>query len=131
MSGKRDVRKGRRDSYRLVYQHFAGLIDAGELLPGDKLPTTPEIEKQHDISHATVTKVMRLLRQDLYVRSSPQGVFVNLARHQRLYQHLCDVLNSLEEMGEQLRTEEFEGHACIGGRNGIARQDPETRRWET
>lgn len=113
-----------------VYDYYASLIDSGKLKPGDRLPTYPQLEEQHGVSHATALAAIRALKADRYVRTSTAGMSVDLAGNARLYQALCDALNALEDADQQLQVEEFAGLACIAGRDGGACWNPTTQRWE-
>lgn len=121
---------GKPDKRRTVFEYYARLIDAGTLLPGDRLPIYSEIERQHGISHVTAVSVIRGLKENLYVRTSTAGIVVHMRGPSRLYQLLCNALNALEDAGEQLQVEESAGMACIAGKSGGAHWNPETKRWE-
>ncbi len=47
--------------YHQLFKHFEGLILAGELVPGDMLPTEMEFSRQLGISRMTVRRVIREL----------------------------------------------------------------------
>lgn len=132
MSGEKGARrKGRPRAYLDVYRHFADLIDSGQLKPGDRLPRTWEIEEQHSVSHATASKAIRLLKEEGYVRSSTQGVFVHLMPHERLLHQLSEALNALEEAGQSPVLETNRNGSCIAGRSGAVCWSVRNGRWET
>lgn len=116
--------------YLGVLQHYAGLIDNGKLLPGDQLPTLPELTELHGISHLTATKVVRMLRDDDYVYTTTKGTFVYLTKQKRLFKKLCDALNELESDGQQLQLEDGESGWCVIGRDGGVCWDAEAAQWE-
>lgn len=116
--------------YLKVVRHYADLIDSGQLKPGDRLPTRPELQDEHGISNSTATKAINVLRQELYIRSSTRGTFVWLTRHDRLYQQLADLLNELEDGNQSLQFEEGQTGMCIAGRDGGVCWDPETQSWK-
>lgn len=121
----------RQSRYREVYEHFAALIDNGTMKPGDRLPTRPEIEKVWNVSHATATKAVCALRDDLYVRTNTSGTFVHLPHHDRVYQQLCNLLNVLEENGQDPHVMVSDGGIpVIHGRDGSVCWNPETEQWE-
>lgn len=118
-----------RGKFREVYRHYAALIDNGTMQPGDRLPTHADISRLWNISHATATKAVSALRDDLYVRTTTVGTFVHLPKHQRLYRRLCDILNELEAMGQAVQFEDG-GVPCIVGHDGGVCWNPEAGRWE-
>lgn len=124
-----DRRTGQRGVYAQVYNHYADLIDSGQLQPGDRMPTLHKVQSVWDISHVTAAKVMRLLRDDGYVRTSTQGTFVFLAKQDRLLKQLRDTLNALEEAGQDLQLEVGRNGSCILGRDGGVCWDNETETW--
>jgi DNA-binding transcriptional regulator YhcF (GntR family) len=57
--------------------HLRRLIEAGELKPGDRLPSRTEIRAQHSITQPTIERAQAILeREGLIVRRERQGVFV-------------------------------------------------------
>lgn len=42
--------------------HYRQRIQSGELKPGDKLPTVPEIQAQFDVSSKTVSRALGVLK---------------------------------------------------------------------
>lgn len=115
---------------QMVFDHFASLIDSGQLQPGDRLPVYGEIQEQFRISHVTAMRVIGALKEAHYVRTSTQGIFVYLGGPDRLYQLLCDALNTLQDAGQQLEIQEFASLPCIAGQDGGACWNPDTGRWE-
>jgi DNA-binding GntR family transcriptional regulator len=122
--------KGRRGVYREVYQHYADLIDSGQLSPGDRLPTSDAIARERGISHATAAKALQLLRDELYARTDYKGTYVFRSRTGRLLEQLSNVLNSLEDQDQLLQLESGEHGACIMGRDGGVCWNSLTQRWE-
>lgn len=123
-------RKGQRGVYEQVYNHYAQLIDGGQLQPDDRLPTSHELEQEWNISHATATKVIRLLRDNDYVYTSTQGTFVLLTQHDRLLKRLQDTLNALEAARQDIQLEVGKNGSCIMGRDGGVCWNSETEMWE-
>ena len=62
-------------------QHFEDVrrqIDAGELQPGDRLPSYADLHKSHGLSQATVERSHALLEKDGYIeRLARKGTFVS------------------------------------------------------
>lgn len=126
----RERRTGRWNAYMEPYTDFMRMIDSGRLKPGDQLPTYPVIEERYRISHATATKVIRLLRENDYVLSNTQGVFVKWTKTERLMHQLCIVLNALEEDQQDPQLEAGKGGMCIATRSGAVCWDPKREMWE-
>lgn len=97
--------------------------------PDEQLPTIKELTTLWDISYATATKTITALRDDLYVRTTSTGTYVYLARHERLYRQLCDVLNALEDLQQDPHVSSRDGVPDIYGKNGRVRWNPEAERW--
>ncbi|WP_241777660.1 GntR family transcriptional regulator, partial [Streptomyces sp. CT34] len=57
--------------YRRIVQEIRGRIDAGELAPGDRVPSTRRITREWGVAMATATKVLTALRQEGVVRTVP------------------------------------------------------------
>jgi DNA-binding transcriptional MocR family regulator len=81
MSHKFELSHLDRDSSTSITQqlvdHVAGLIDAGELEPGEKLPPTRELAAAARINHLTAARVYRRLAETGYVTASVgRGTFV-------------------------------------------------------
>lgn len=131
MSGEKESvrRKGRRNAYQDTYDEIARMIDSEELLPGDQLPTYPQLTVRYGISHATATKVIRMLKEHGYVESSTKGTFVLRSRREALLQQLADILNALEKDGQDPVFETDRNGACIVGRVGAVCWRPSTASW--
>lgn len=129
MGGEQVRRKGRRNAYREVYDEIARQIDSGQLAKGDQLPTYPQMEAQYNISHATATKVVRLLKEHGYVEGSTKGTFVLMPRSEWLLQQLADVLNALEEDKQAPQLEVDHGGSWIVSRVGAVGWKPRRSAW--
>lgn len=83
---KRDVNMnfgpvGQRSSkplYQVVEEHIRASIDSGELMPGDLIPSEPQLARQLDVSPGTVKKAIDNLvwEQRLY-RHQGKGTYVS------------------------------------------------------
>lgn len=132
MGGESDPKgQGRRYAYRELYEYFASRIDSGQAEPGTKLPTYPEIKEHWGVSHATVTKAIRLLRENGYVRSTTQGVFVAFSQSERLLRQLCDTLNELKKTGQDPQFEVNRTGSCVVTTSGTVCWNAEKEMWET
>ncbi|UZJ31525.1 TetR/AcrR family transcriptional regulator C-terminal domain-containing protein [Streptomyces endophytica] len=57
--------------YRRIVAEIRRRIDAGELAPGDRVPSTRRITQEWGVAMATATKVLTTLRQEGVVRAVP------------------------------------------------------------
>lgn len=62
--------------YVQVANHFRRMILDGKLTEGDRLPPVEEIGQEWGISRATAARSIGQLQVEGYVRTSPQGTFV-------------------------------------------------------
>jgi GntR family transcriptional regulator len=62
----------RQPAYSIVYQDIKEKIGNGEYMPGDLLPTEPNLENEFSVSRTTIRKAIDLLSKDGYV-STQQG----------------------------------------------------------
>ncbi|MEA2191130.1 MAG: hypothetical protein QOI73_1251 [Solirubrobacteraceae bacterium] len=71
------VRNGETSITQQLTDHIAGLIDAGELEPGAKLPATRALAADANINHLTAVRVYRRLAELGYVTAAVgRGTFV-------------------------------------------------------
>ncbi|WP_405116120.1 GntR family transcriptional regulator [Micromonospora sp. NBC_01405] len=64
-------------SFRRIVDEIADKIRTGELKPGDKLPSTSELAKIHDVSTGTVYRALSLLHdRNLIIGQSGRGTYV-------------------------------------------------------
>jgi DNA-binding GntR family transcriptional regulator len=71
----------RRDSPQPLSRQLAALIRerirTGELAPGSRLPSINVLAAEHDIATATVTKALRILKDEgLIIGETGHGTFV-------------------------------------------------------
>ncbi|MEU5207947.1 GntR family transcriptional regulator [Streptomyces sp. NPDC020742] len=57
--------------YRRIVEEIRRRIDAGELAPGDRVPSTRRITQEWGVAMATATKVLTTLRQEGVVQAVP------------------------------------------------------------
>ena len=62
--------------YRQIVRHFEQLIDSGDLMPGQSVPSIVRIADQFNVATETAAKAVRVLRDNGYVHTSTQGTFV-------------------------------------------------------
>lgn len=74
-----------RPPYRRIVEEIRRRIDAGELTPGDRVPSTRRITQEWGVAMATATKVLTTLRQEGLVQAVP-GVGTVVAEAQRVPQ---------------------------------------------
>jgi GntR family transcriptional regulator len=92
-----------RDSARPIYGQIAdqlrAQIAAGKFKTGHRLPTEPELMREHGVSRSTVRAALALLeREGLLVRRSGKGTFV---AHPEFEQDLSDLRSFPEAMAAQ------------------------------
>nr|WP_240351651.1 TetR/AcrR family transcriptional regulator C-terminal domain-containing protein [Streptomyces olivoreticuli] len=63
--------QGRGPRYSRIVAELRQRIEAGELAPGDRVPSTREITRQWNVAMATATKVLTELRREGLVRAVP------------------------------------------------------------
>jgi GntR family transcriptional regulator len=67
----------RTPHYQRIVEDITRRIESGELSPGDKLPSTSELQKQYNVSTTAVRNAMLVLRQaNLVEGHQGKGVFV-------------------------------------------------------
>lgn len=59
--------------YEQVAKHLQGLITAGTLRPGDRLPSIRKLRQQLSVSTSTVLEAYRLLEDQGLIRARPQS----------------------------------------------------------
>ena len=83
MTGTRDFTRSRGDRpiYVRLAEHIADGIRSGDLLPGDRVASEPELMRRHSISRATAVKALEHLEQrGLVRREQGRGTFVEAPR---------------------------------------------------
>jgi GntR family transcriptional regulator len=83
MTGTRDFSRSRGDRpiYARLAEEIAEGIRSGELLPGDRVASEPELMRRHSISRATAVKALEHLEQwGLVRREQGRGTFVEAPR---------------------------------------------------
>src|SRR5438270_11434240 len=84
MSYKLDLSDLKRDSDTSINAQLVGLIrsaiEAGDLAPGEKLPTTRAVAEEAGLNQLTVVRAYRRLAEDGYVTAARgRGTFVRSA----------------------------------------------------
>jgi GntR family transcriptional regulator len=83
MTGTRDFSRSRGDRpiYVRLAEQIADGIGSGELVPGDRVASEPELMRRHGISRATAVKALEHLEQrGLVRREQGRGTFVEAPR---------------------------------------------------
>jgi GntR family transcriptional regulator len=66
-----------RPVYRQIADQLRAAIEAGELGPGDRLPSESELMRRHDVAQGTVRNALSVLRgEGLILAEHGRGVFV-------------------------------------------------------
>jgi GntR family transcriptional regulator len=69
---------GGQPLYRTVESHIRALIDSGRLIPGDLIPSEPQLAKVLQVSQGTVKKAIdNLVWQNLLYRHQGKGTYVS------------------------------------------------------
>ena len=64
--------------YQVVEDHIRGLIDSGELIPGDLIPSEPQLARQLNVSPGTAKKAIdNLVWQQRLYRHQGKGTYVS------------------------------------------------------
>lgn len=63
--------------YKKIYQQLRAMIEQGQWLPGQKLPSQRDLMQEYDVSFATITSAQKALAEDrLIVSHHGRGTFV-------------------------------------------------------
>lgn len=62
--------------WRQLHAILRARIEAGELAPGDRLPSIVALAQEYGVAHTTARKSLTALQDDGLVVSSPMGSFV-------------------------------------------------------
>ncbi|MTK02360.1 GntR family transcriptional regulator [Micromonospora sp. CP22] len=69
--------------YRRIANEITSKIKAGELAPGEKLPSTRQLAEQYGVHISTIHRVMSLLKDRKVVEGHPgKGVYVAEPEHE-------------------------------------------------
>ncbi|MGI8308063.1 GntR family transcriptional regulator [Saccharopolyspora hattusasensis] len=68
-----EAQEDKRPASRRVADALLELIHAGELAPGDPLPTYRQLAKEHDVAVNTAMHAVRLLRESGVVTNRPHA----------------------------------------------------------
>lgn len=109
--------------YASIVEHYRGLIDRGELRPGERLPTNEELTARWKMHHTTVRKALYYLETEGYIRIIPRyGTFVGLGSPARLWQKLEDALNELARAGQDPHPALTDDAPSIAGVDGAVKR---------
>ncbi len=63
--------------FQKIVDHFASMITSGQLKPGEKLPSTRQIEREFGVSYGSVRGAMLVLKtRGLVIGKQGDGVYV-------------------------------------------------------
>lgn len=96
--------RDRRPLYEQITESIRKRTMAGELQPGERLPSEPELAERYGVSRATVREALRVLEKEGVVRSRRgQGTFVvgTRGRLQVGIDSLYSVTHAIERLGHK------------------------------
>jgi GntR family transcriptional regulator len=98
-----------RPLYEQLKRSLRGMIDAGLLKPGDRLPATGDLCARFGVSHITVTKALNdLAREGLVSRIQGKGTFVSVAPIERRLAGLVSFTREMARQGLAVRSQILE-----------------------
>jgi GntR family transcriptional regulator len=99
------VRDGGMPLYQQVKRALAGMIDAGILKPGDRIPATADLCRRFGVSHITVTKALGdLAREAVVSRIQGKGTFVADRPIERRLTNLISFTREMARRGLAVRS---------------------------
>lgn len=114
--------KSRKDvSSAHIADHYRALIDAGEMQHDDRLPAVSVLAKEYGVAVVTAARALDILKAQGYARATYAGHFVWLGGPARLWEKAQDILNELEEAGQNPRFITDQNGPRIVGRDGGVR----------
>ncbi len=71
--------------YQRLATHYRGAIDAGSLMPGDRMPSLRVLMRQHDVSLSTALQLSRHLESEGWLEARPRsGYFVRRPKRSQI-----------------------------------------------
>jgi DNA-binding GntR family transcriptional regulator len=67
------MKEGAVSGYADIAAHFRGQIEAGELRPGDRLPTLREVMQQFEVAQQTASRAYKVLKAEGLTRATTGG----------------------------------------------------------
>jgi DNA-binding transcriptional regulator YhcF (GntR family) len=103
--------------YQEIAAELRSLITSGRLKPGDRLPSTRALVRDHGVAMATATKALTVLQQEGLVHSLPGvGTVVGSAERRARVVEAPVVLSKEEVVRTALRIADAEGLAALSMR---------------
>ena len=105
-----EFRLDRRPLYVQAHDRLLALIDSGDLLPGDRLPSEELLARQLGIARATLREALRLLEDEgTIIRRHGVGTFVAVNQHlESGLERLESVLALAARQGVETRVQDLE-----------------------
>jgi len=89
--------------YLKVKEEIERSINAGELKPGDRLPSEPELAKKYEVSRPTLREALKMLqREKALVSKNGVGTYVN-----NRSDFIINPLSKLQSVGQMIRNRGF------------------------
>lgn len=89
-----------------IYLDILRKIQDGILIPGEKLPSEPELERIYDVSRVTIRSAIEMLSQEGLVKKNrgKQGTVVCEAKHSYDIKKLTSFTDDVHQYGENARS---------------------------
>ncbi|MZQ86642.1 GntR family transcriptional regulator [Paenibacillus sp. 5J-6] len=89
--------------YLRVKEEIERSINEGELKPGDKLPSEPELAKKYEVSRPTLREALKMLqREKVLISKNGVGTYVN-----NRPDFIINPLSKLQSVGQMIKNEGY------------------------
>ncbi|WP_165972195.1 GntR family transcriptional regulator [Paenibacillus piri] len=89
--------------YLKVKEEIERIIKAGELQPGERLPSEPELAKQFNVSRPTLREALKMLqREKVLISKNGVGTYVNSRPD-----FIMNPLSRLQSLGQMIKNEGY------------------------
>jgi len=89
--------------YLKVKEEIERCINEGELQPGDKLPSEPELAKKYEVSRPTLREALKMLqREKILISRNGVGTYVN-----NRSDFIINPLSKLQSVGQMIKNRGF------------------------
>lgn len=89
--------------YLKVKEEIERIIQVGELQPGERLPSEPELAKKFNVSRPTLREALKMLqREKVLISKNGVGTYVNSRTD-----FIINPLNKLQSLGQMIKNEGY------------------------